>query len=129
MSELIGLKLSDVNFGKGEFKVFGKGSKERLVPLGEAARRALIRYIEQARPDAVKPNDEQVLLTGAVCHALFLWGRFNRTWIPCLNTIPIFLEEIFHKTTSNSRYELVWLGVEPWTGKNEVIEGGFDEKL
>jgi site-specific recombinase XerD len=65
LSELIGLKLSDVNFGKGEFKVFGKGSKERLVPLGEAARRALIRYIEQARPDPVKPNDEQVFLTVA----------------------------------------------------------------
>jgi len=43
----------------------GKVQKNVLVPLGEAARRALIRYIEQARPDPVKPNDEQVFLTVA----------------------------------------------------------------
>ena len=35
VSELVGLKLHEVNFDMGVIRVFGKGSKERLVPLGE----------------------------------------------------------------------------------------------
>src|ERR1035437_9491503 len=35
VSELVGLKLHEVNFEMGVIRVFGKGSKERLVPLGE----------------------------------------------------------------------------------------------
>jgi integrase/recombinase XerC/integrase/recombinase XerD len=65
LSELINLKLEDVNFGVGQFKVFGKGAKERLVPLGQTAKRALIRYLEQARPEPVNPAEERVFLTAA----------------------------------------------------------------
>ena len=63
LSELINLKLGDVDFGVGQFKVFGKGAKERLVPLGQTAKKALIRYVERARPDPVNPTEQRVFLT------------------------------------------------------------------
>jgi len=45
LSELINLKLSNVNFKKRTVKVFGKGSKERIVPFGEKAEIALKNYM------------------------------------------------------------------------------------
>jgi len=45
LSELINLKLSNVNFNKRTIKVFGKGSKERIVPFGEKAEIALKYYM------------------------------------------------------------------------------------
>lgn len=50
VSELIGLKLHEVSFEMGVLRVFGKGSKERLVPLGEQAVDWLKRYLAEARP-------------------------------------------------------------------------------
>ena len=49
VSELVGLHVSDVFF-KDEFvKVTGKGNKERLVPIGDTALKALGLYIDQVR--------------------------------------------------------------------------------
>jgi len=45
VSELIGLKLSDVNLDGGILTCLGKGSKERNVPFGRSAQEALIRYM------------------------------------------------------------------------------------
>ena len=45
VSELIGLKVSHLSFAEGYIRVSGKGSKERLIPLGDQARRALEQYI------------------------------------------------------------------------------------
>ena len=56
VSELVGLKLTDINLRQGVVRVMGKGSKERLVPLGEEAISWLIRYIEEARPELLKKN-------------------------------------------------------------------------
>ena len=50
VSELVGLKLAQVAFDMGIVRVVGKGSKERLVPLGEEAIQWLNRYLEAARP-------------------------------------------------------------------------------
>ena len=44
ISELVNLKLTDIDFNRSVIKVFGKGSKERLVPYGEKAAEAL-RYL------------------------------------------------------------------------------------
>jgi integrase/recombinase XerD len=49
VSELIGLRLTDVYFDVGFLKIFGKGSKERLVPLGGDAAKYLKIYVEQIR--------------------------------------------------------------------------------
>ena len=40
LSELINLRISQIDFAMGQFKVFGKGAKERIVPMGVAAQRA-----------------------------------------------------------------------------------------
>ena len=45
LSELHGLDLSDLDLGRRQAKVFGKGSKERLVPITGSARRAIVRYL------------------------------------------------------------------------------------
>jgi integrase/recombinase XerD len=47
VSELVGLKLHQVDVRAGVVVVFGKGSKERMVPLGGAAKRALMTYLAQ----------------------------------------------------------------------------------
>ena len=50
VSELVGLKLAQVAFDMGVVRVIGKGSKERLVPLGEEAIEWLKRYLAAGRP-------------------------------------------------------------------------------
>ncbi|WP_461481346.1 site-specific tyrosine recombinase XerD [Porticoccus sp.] len=50
VSELVGLTLHQANLRQGVVRVFGKGGKERLVPMGEEALSWLARYIREARP-------------------------------------------------------------------------------
>ncbi|MGN6112391.1 MAG: site-specific tyrosine recombinase XerD [Luteimonas sp.] len=50
VSELVGLPAVAVNLRQGVLRVTGKGSRERLVPLGEEARHWLQRYLDEARP-------------------------------------------------------------------------------
>ncbi|MEX6501216.1 site-specific tyrosine recombinase XerD [Pseudomonas zhanjiangensis] len=59
VSELVALTLEQVNLRQGVLRVFGKGSKERLVPLGEEAMLWLERYAREARPALLggKPSD------------------------------------------------------------------------
>jgi site-specific recombinase XerD len=52
LSELAGLRLADLR-ANGSLKVMGKGSRERIVPVGTAARQALVRYL---RERGVDPN-------------------------------------------------------------------------
>ncbi len=49
LSELAGLDLGALHLGTGEVKVLGKGRKERLVPVGRAARSALAAWLEERR--------------------------------------------------------------------------------
>ena len=66
VSELVGLKLTQTNLDMGVVRVMGKGSKERLVPLGEEAVEWLKRYIAEARA---------ALLTGQLSDAVFVTAR------------------------------------------------------
>jgi integrase/recombinase XerD len=50
VSELVKLRLSDLNLEAGYLVAFGKGKKQRIVPLGDAAIATLRPYIESARP-------------------------------------------------------------------------------
>lgn len=65
LSELINLRISQIDFAVGQFKVFGKGGKERIVPMGVAARRVIIRYKDPIRPQPVNPNEDRIFLTMA----------------------------------------------------------------
>ncbi|MCD8820121.1 site-specific tyrosine recombinase XerD [Staphylococcus gallinarum] len=61
VSELIHIELDDVNLIMGFVKVFGKGNKERIVPLGEAVIEYLTHYIENIRPQLLKRTVTPVL--------------------------------------------------------------------
>ena len=50
VSELVNLPATALNLRQGVIRVMGKGSKERLVPLGEEAQHWLQRYLDEARP-------------------------------------------------------------------------------
>jgi integrase/recombinase XerD len=64
VSELIGLKMFELSLTDGLVRVFGKGSKERLVPLGEVAVDWLKRWIEEGRPELLKGrNSDYVFVT------------------------------------------------------------------
>ncbi|MCG6906420.1 MAG: site-specific tyrosine recombinase XerD [Desulfobacteraceae bacterium] len=54
VSELIGLKLQQVNLEAGFVRVVGKGAKERIVPIGQHARRQIQAYLEAGRPILLK---------------------------------------------------------------------------
>ena len=57
-SEAIGLELMDVDTDDGVLRARGKGSKERVVPIGQAAIGALRPYLERGRPALVKGSAE-----------------------------------------------------------------------
>ncbi len=63
LSEMLALKIEDIDFTENVFKVMGKGSKEREIPLGATVRRAVIRYIETARPAPLNINTTNLFLT------------------------------------------------------------------
>jgi integrase/recombinase XerD len=65
VSELVGLKIVQLNLEQGLVKVMGKGSKERLVPLGELASAALRTYIAGARAGWLLPpkRSDHVFIT------------------------------------------------------------------
>lgn len=56
VSELISLKLEDVHLGLGYVRCIGKGSKERIIPLGRIAAQALDDYIRHFRHRLLKPG-------------------------------------------------------------------------
>ena len=61
VSELIGLKLNDVNFELGFVVVYGKGSKERVVPIGDKAKDKLLAYLRDSRPALLKGRESKAL--------------------------------------------------------------------
>lgn len=54
VSELVGLKVTEVSLSEGVVRVTGKGSKTRLVPMGEVAVDWITRYLKEARPDILE---------------------------------------------------------------------------
>ena len=56
-SEAIGLELADVDLETGILRARGKGSKERLVPIGSTASRAVVAYLGRGRPRLAGDRD------------------------------------------------------------------------
>jgi len=61
VSELINLNISDVNLDMGYIKCYGKGAKERIVPLGSIAAKCVQEYINKGRPKLVRTYEESSL--------------------------------------------------------------------
>jgi integrase/recombinase XerD len=74
-TELCQLKLRDLNLDVACVRVLGKGSKERIVPVGKAAIAALTRYLADERPGFDSRNSEQLFLsrTGRALERIALW--------------------------------------------------------
>ena len=63
ITELVNVELKHVNMRQGVIRVLGKGSKERLVPMGEEAISWLSKYIDEGRTDFPKKNSRYLFLT------------------------------------------------------------------
>lgn len=65
VSEMVELGTGTLNLDVGFIKCKGKGDKERMVPIGSEARKAVLRYMEKARPLLLKKNriDNHLFLT------------------------------------------------------------------
>jgi len=61
VSELVSLKVDDVNLASASVRCWGKGSKERVIPIYQQAVSSLRDYLEKARPHFVKDADENTL--------------------------------------------------------------------
>jgi integrase/recombinase XerD len=68
VSEAAGLKVEDVNLEVGYIRCMGKGSKERIVPLGRVARKAVDSYLRLTRPNFSRRRNSEVLI-------LTRWGK------------------------------------------------------
>ncbi len=66
VSELVKLRIADINFEGGFIRVVGKGSKERVVPMNQRAKDKVRRYITEFRP---------FFLKGSYSDELFITGR------------------------------------------------------
>ncbi len=69
VAELAGLDLSDLDWSRATARVLGKGARERVVPFGQPASRALALWVDEGRPQVA--NDRSG-------HALFLGARGGR---------------------------------------------------
>lgn len=58
VSELIGLEIGRLHIGEGYLTVTGKGSKERLVPLGEVTADALLAWLDERAEGKIRPGEE-----------------------------------------------------------------------
>ncbi|MFP4083245.1 MAG: site-specific tyrosine recombinase XerD [Candidatus Aminicenantes bacterium] len=63
VSELVSLRLKDINIKDGFLLCRGKGGKERIIPFGASAVQALQKYLDQARPQFLKKPHDSLFLT------------------------------------------------------------------
>jgi integrase/recombinase XerD len=62
VSELVGLQLPQLRLDVGFLVAFGKGSKERIVPVGEQAEQWVLRYLREARPSLAQGRHQSVFV-------------------------------------------------------------------
>ncbi len=61
VSELVSMNIGDIDLGEGFARCFGKGSKERRIPIHAKAIQALEKYVEHARPQLLRDREEEAL--------------------------------------------------------------------
>jgi integrase/recombinase XerD len=82
VSELVGLKLQDIFFTDGVARVFGKGAKERLVPVGRRALGAVSLYAREIRPTLDRGKGRGILFLnarGTPLSRVGAWGVIKAT--------------------------------------------------
>ncbi len=80
-SELANQKVADLNLDIGYLRCFGKGNKERIIPLGKAAIAAIAQYLEKQRPKLAKQTSGNFLLlsrTGRALSRIEIWRLIKK---------------------------------------------------
>jgi integrase/recombinase XerD len=96
VSELAGLTLARLKLGQGVIRVVGKGERERLVPLGEAACDAIERWL-QIRND-LRPKGEWLFLsrTGRALSRQAIWARIRQLAVRAGISEPVHPHRLRH---------------------------------
>ena len=82
VSELCQLKLEHINLEEGFIRLFGKGSKERIVPLGTKAKRAIEQYTVRSRPSLINEKSDSSLFISRLGSAIsrkMIWTIIKST--------------------------------------------------
>lgn len=112
VSELVNLEMQNMYLEEGFVRVFGKGSKERLVPMGDSARKFIEMYLEHVRGKATPKSGEEDIL--------FLNRRGKRL---TRNMVFMILKDLVNKAGIDKK-------VSPHTFRHSfathLIEGGAD---
>lgn len=105
------LRLDSLDFDDEVLRVFGKGSKHRLVPIGEPARRAVEDYLARARPELSTGDSEQTLFLSR-------------------NGRPLSASDISRRLTLRMREAAEASGISPHALRHSfathLLEGGAD---
>ena len=99
VTELVTLKVAQVSLDMGVVRVMGKGSKERLVPLGEAASDVITQYAKSARIDILdgqKSDDMFVTQRGRAMTRQMFWHLIKRYAIKANINKPISPHTLRH---------------------------------
>ncbi len=68
VGELAGLNVRDVNLDQRLVRVLGKGAKERVIPFGVPAKRAVLAWLERGRPQLIRPATDGAMFLGQRGH-------------------------------------------------------------
>src|SRR5215469_1447808 len=84
VSELAGIQVGDLKMDAGSLRCMGKGSKERIVPVGKKALAIVEEYLKKARPQLLGENTTQQMFLsqrGRPLHRIAIWklvGQYGR---------------------------------------------------
>lgn len=102
VSELVGLEAGAVNLRAGVLRVLGKGSRERLLPIGEEAQHWLRRYLDEARPGLARGRQPTALFLSRLGEGMsrqMFWHSIKqlaqRAGIPTARVSPHVLRHAF----------------------------------
>ena len=79
VSELVGLSVDQVNLNQGVMRVWGKGNKERLIPMGDVSIDWIRRYMKSSRPALMRAKTDALFLSnrGAAMSRQAFWYRIR----------------------------------------------------
>ena len=98
-SELCGLDVGSINFRYGFTRYYGKGRKERLVPVGDRALEAVDRYKKEARPKLLQDSSEPALFltrSGKRMTRQVVWNRVKKHAAAAGITTPVSPHTLRH---------------------------------
>ena len=99
VSELISLKSSDLSLEVGYIRAYGKGGKERIIPLGEVAKSYLKAYFEKSRPKLIKDTSHPMLfisrLKGPMTRQAF-WKTLKQYVLKAGISVPLSPHTLRH---------------------------------